>query len=78
VVRTGTSNRRIGLSVLLSQGMWAWVQLVANEVSMPSEAVHTGCKALSTQDIQSSVSRPLLLGILTDILLGRLAVQEGI
>ncbi len=78
VVRTGTSNRRIGLSVLLSQGMWAWVQLLANEVSMPSEAVHTECKAFSTQHIQSSVSRPLLLGILTDMLLGRLAVQEGI
>jgi len=77
-VRAGTAKGRIGLSVLLSQGMWAWVHLVANEISTPKQAEHTACKALPIQNDQSSASGALLLGVWTDLLLGRLAVQEEI
>jgi DNA invertase Pin-like site-specific DNA recombinase len=41
--------------------MWAWVQLVENEISTPRQAVGTASKSLFTESIQSLVSRPVLL-----------------
>jgi hypothetical protein len=76
-VNANTTNGTNGLTVMLSQGMWAWIQLVGNEVSVPRQVVDGALKPLSIQNIQSA-SRPALLAIWTDLLLGRLATKEQV
>ena len=69
---------QIGLSVMRSQGMWAWVELVGSELSKPSQGPCNETKPLSSETKQPFlVSRPALLGVWTDLLLGRLTTQEA-
>jgi hypothetical protein len=69
---------KIGLSVMRSQGMWAWVELVGSELSKPGQGMCNESNPLSSETKQPfCVSRPALLGVWTDLLLGRLSAQEA-
>jgi len=58
--------------------MWAWVKLVGSELSKPGQGLRTESKPLPQETIQPFlVSRPALLGVWTDLLLGRLTAQEA-
>jgi len=71
-------HSKIGLSVMRSQGMWAWVELVGSELSKPGQGMCTESQSLPPETIQPFfVSRPALLGVWTDLLLGRLSAQEA-
>jgi len=61
-----------------SQGMCAFVELVGSELSKPGRGVCTESQSLPPETIQPfCVSRPALLGVWTDLLLGRLSAQEA-
>jgi hypothetical protein len=77
-VESGTAYLRIGLSVMLNQGMWAWVELVGSELSKPGQGLCNESKPLSSETKQPFlVSCPALLGVWTDLLLCRLTAQEA-
>ena len=74
----GAIGRHLGWNVILSQGMWAWIELVGNEMSGPRQIPRIESKTLPTEATQSLANHPALLGVWTDLLLGHLAAQETI
>lgn len=76
----GLIRRQVGLSVMLNQGMWAWIALVGTEkLQLRTEPVtETGSELSSAPRIEFLASHPEALGVFTDLLLGRLAAQEAI
>ena len=58
--------------------MRAFVELVGSELSKPGQGLCNETKPLSSETKQPfCVSRPALLGVWTDLLLGRLTAQEA-
>jgi hypothetical protein len=76
-VIAGTAGRRIDLSVMVRQGMWAWMELVDGEVPpLPRKGEnHFFPSPMATP--RPVANWPELESVWTDLLLGNLAAQEA-
>ena len=79
-VLTGIPCGHVGLSVMLNQGMWAWISLADSDDSeLPIEPAGKSLfKSSSAPQIQSLASRPELLEVLSELLMGHLVAKEAI
>jgi hypothetical protein len=72
----GVAGERIDRSVMLDQGMWAWIELVASETMRSKHDRRISPLPSPMTAAQPSANRSELVSVWTDLLLGRLAGQE--